>query len=330
MAEPASPAVALVIPNFNGAELLRNNLPSVLAAAAAYPGAAEVIVVDDASKDASLAVLAADFPTVRRIAHGDNRGFAEAIRSGVEAAQAEWLVLLNSDVRPEPGFLAPLVRHLAEPEVFSVTPLVLDPAGRPLEESWRCYRLRGGRLRPVRRPGWVPARPVATLFNSGGSVALRKSRFLELGGFQPIFRPFYSEDADLGIRAWRRGWRNLLEPAARVVHDHTGSSIDSNVPSARVQAVRRRNRLLLEWMHLPARDLALRLVPGYAVQALGRLLRLDRVYFAGWRAALRRLPEALRLRAEVERESVLGFWEAMAAIERSAAEADAAERRPAA
>jgi GT2 family glycosyltransferase len=320
MAELSCPAVTIVIPNFNGARLLGRNLPSVLESAKRYPGECRVIVVDDNSKDDSIRVMESGFPQVQLVRHSMNRGFSEAIRSGVEAAVTELLVFLNSDVRPDPEFLAPLVGHLQKPDIFSVTPLVVDGEGHPTEESWRCYRIRRGRFRAVRARGFVPRSAIETLFASGGSMALRKSRFMELGGFLPIFKPFYSEDSDLGIRAWRRGWRSLFEPGSRVVHDHRGSSINENVPSARVRKVRRRNQFLLEWIHVPARNIAFALAPGYLLQALGRLLRLDWVYFAGLLAALRRVPEALRIRAEIERMSVLGFWEVMDSIERSKAE----------
>ena len=59
------PSVSIIIPNYNGAELLRANVPSVLRSAEAYPGSCEVIVVDDASADDSFEVLTGEFPTVR-------------------------------------------------------------------------------------------------------------------------------------------------------------------------------------------------------------------------------------------------------------------------
>lgn len=320
MIDSSLPPVTLIIPNFNGAELLRGNLPGVMKAADSYPGGCAVIVVDDKSGDNSIEVLKSEFPGVQLVAHEKNRGFSEAIRSGVEASETEFLIFLNSDVRPDPDFIAPLIRHFERPEIFSVTPLVVDEGGRPTEESWRCYRIRRGRFRALKGRGFIPRTPIETLFASGGSMAVRKSRFLALGGFLPIFKPFYSEDSDLGIRAWRRGWRSLFEPASRVVHDHRSSSIKENIPSPRVRKTRRRNQFLLEWLHIPARELWLSLLPGYGLQALGRLLKLDWVYFAGLFAALRRLPEALRIRADIERTSVLGFWEIMDSIERSKAE----------
>lgn len=321
MTEESLPPVSLIIPNFNGADLLCKNLPAVLAAAQQYGGPWEVLVVDDASRDASLQVLVAEFPAVTPIVHERNQGFAAAVHSGVAAAAHDCLILLNSDVRPDPDFIRPLVQHLADPQVFSVTPLVVDGEERPGEESWRCYRLRRGRLRLRDWGARIPPRFVETLFASGGSMAVRKARFNALGGFLPLFQPFYSEDADLGLRAWRRGWRSLLEPASRVIHDHAGSANSTQVAQAFVRRIRLRNRFLLEWLHVPSRDLWRSLVPGYMLQALGRLLRLDGRYFGALASALGLLPQVLKARREIQAQDRLAFWDIMARIERCLDEA---------
>lgn len=321
MTEVSFPSVSLIIPNYNGVDLLRRNLPSVLVAAAGYDGPSQVIVVDDASVDESALVLAREFPAVTCIRHAQNQGFAVAVHTGVEASVGDCLILLNSDVRPDADFVWPLVRHLAEPAVFAVSPLVVDGREEVGAESWRCYRLRRGRLRFSDWGGRVPSRPVETLFASGGSMAVRKARFSELGGFLPLFQPFYSEDADLGLRAWRRGWSSLFEPASRVIHDHAGSANSTQVAQAFVRRIRLRNRLLLEWLHVPSRDLWRSLVPGYLLQALGRLLRLDWRYFGALAGALGRLPRVLKARREIQAQDRLAFWDIMARIERSLDEA---------
>ncbi|SMF93595.1 Glycosyltransferase, GT2 family [Methylomagnum ishizawai] len=312
------PPISLIIPNFNGSALLKANLPAVLRAAADYPGTAAVIVVDDGSRDDSAALVRSEFPQVTLIEHPVNQGFAEAIHSGVAAAPTEVLVFLNSDVSPAQDFLAPLVGHFERPEIFSVTPLVLDKQGGCNEVSWRCYHLQSGRFRAMQ---WAPPaifnHPWKTLFASGGSMMLRKSMFTALGGFLPIFKPFYSEDFDLGLRAWRRGWISLLEPRSRVVHDSGSGSIKTNIAAKYIRAVRIRNHFLLEWLHLPARDIWLRLLPGYLWRSASRLVTFNWVYFAGLAGALIRLPEALRLRTEIQASATLDFWTLMADIEHS-------------
>ena len=64
------------------------------------------------------------------------------------------------------------------------------------------------------------SKPGPTLFASGGHSAYRRDRFLEMGGFDPLFAPFYWEDVDLCYRAWKRGWKILFEPRSAVLHDH--------------------------------------------------------------------------------------------------------------
>ena len=316
--DKAHPAVTIIIPNYNGANLLRKNLPAVQLAASTYPGDCHVIVVDDASTDDSVLTLGREFAGVETVCHDINRGFAESIHSGVRAARTDCLIFLNSDVRPDADFMAPLMEHLQQPDIFSVTPLVLDGAGQITEEAWRCYEIRRGRLRLVRRKEYVPSTFVETLFASGGSCALRKDRFLALGGFASIFKPFYCEDTDLGLRAWKQGWRSLFEPNSRVIHDHVGSSINANVPSARIRRTRRRNQFLLEWIHLPSADIFRKLLPGYVLQALGRMLRLDLVYLGGLIAALQRMPEVRRLRTEIGTTQIISFADIMDSIQASA------------
>ena len=102
-------AVTVVIPNYNGAHLLERNLPSVLACIAADRLPARVVVVDDGSRDKSLQVLQQRFPAIDVIVHPENRGFSEAIWSGVQAADSELVFLLNSDVELKPGCLAGLI-----------------------------------------------------------------------------------------------------------------------------------------------------------------------------------------------------------------------------
>lgn len=306
------PEVTIVIPNFNGAALLQRNLPSVLAAAYAYGPATPVIVVDDGSSDESLAVLREHFPQVRVVVHERNKGFAEAVYSGIRAAEAELIFLLNSDVQPDAGCLDLLVAYFEELDTFAVCPVARDENGKVDRHSWNRREFRRGSLKPV---DWtleqaLEARKqgnLATLYASGGSMLLRKSMFLALDGFNPLFKPFYGEDYDLGLRAWRRGWRSYFEPQASVVHQRKGSSIKSNTRKAYVKRIRRRNKYLLEWMHLPVWQLWTRTIPLYLWQLLGEVLLLDRVNLGGFAMALPRIPAILKMRCELKRAQALSI-----------------------
>ena len=120
--------VAIVILNWNGEQMLRQFLPSVVEHSVLPPslGEAVVYVADNGSTDGSLALLAESFPTVRTIALGENYGFAEGYNKAFEHIDAEYAVLLNSDVEVTAGWLAPLVAYMdAHPRVGACQPKLM-------------------------------------------------------------------------------------------------------------------------------------------------------------------------------------------------------------
>lgn len=298
------PDVSIVIPNYNGARLLESNLPAVLNAAAAYHEHTPVIVVDDGSSDESVDILRERFPEVRIVLHTKNNGFSDAVYSGISAADTELIFLLNSDVQPDRDVMQPLAEYFGEADTFAVGPLIRDEYGRVNRHSWNIRTFRRGDLKPAdwnldqaltfRKLGKLP-----TIYVSGGSVMLRKPMFMMLGGFHPMFKPFYGEDYDLGLRAWRHGWRSYFEPSVSVIHQRTGSSIRTNIKRAYVKRIRRRNKFLLEWTHLPAGHLWAGVIPLALWQLLGELVMLDRVNVMGFCSALRRIPIVLRERRKL-------------------------------
>ena len=113
-------SASVVIPNWNGRDLLDKYLPSVIVAMSGHPDN-EVIVVDNASSDGSAEFLSTAFPNVRVIRSGRNLGFGGGSNLGMREARNDIAVLLNSDMRAEPDFLAPLLKPFSDPLVFSVT-----------------------------------------------------------------------------------------------------------------------------------------------------------------------------------------------------------------
>src|ERR1700722_3509963 len=102
-------AASVVIPNWNGRDLLEQYLPSVIAALAGNPEN-EIIVVDNGSTDGSAAFVRTAFPDVKLLALDRNLGFGGGSNAGFRAAKNDIVVLLNSDMQVSPNFLAPLVR----------------------------------------------------------------------------------------------------------------------------------------------------------------------------------------------------------------------------
>jgi GT2 family glycosyltransferase len=303
-ADLTHPSVSVVIPNYNGAAFITRTLTAVGVAVRSYPGTAEVVVVDDASTDGSVALIEGSHPDAVLVRHPVNRGFADAVHSGVERAAHDILIILNSDTEPAPDFIAPLVAPLADETVFSTSPLVFDGAGNPLFNSWPRYRLGHGRLVSCRwtlddvRARQASGRPLNGLYASGGSMAVRRDRFRALGGFLPIYKPYYSEDMDLGTRAWMRGWATRCVPESRVVHPG-GGTIKRLFRARRVRTIRIRNQLIYLALYTPRRQLLTRHAPRIALRTLTRLLRFDPTMLSGLVQAIGRRREIAATRAQI-------------------------------
>ncbi len=292
--------ISIVSPNYNGRELLRKHLPGVIEAARRETRA-EVIVVDDASRDDSVALVRGEFPSVRLVALEENVGFSRACMAGARAARGDVLVLLNSDVSVEPDFLAPLREDMADESVFAVSAVDLNSGTPEAPEELKrpCFR-RGFLVYAPRRAAGPP--PFETAFAPGGYMACRKSMFLALGGFDPIFEPFYWEDYDLCYRAWKRGWRTVVEPRSRIRHEHEAGAIATHFRRRRIKRVARRNKFLFVWKNVTSRRmLVLRHLLPMAVRLLIGWLALDFGYYLTLARALGRLRPALERRREEQR-----------------------------
>src|SRR5215831_11993561 len=116
---PDTGAVSVVIPNWNGRDLLANYLPSVIEAVRVAPRS-EIIVVDNGSADGSVEFVRETFPGVRVLALPENLGFGGGSNAGFRAAQYDIVVLLNNDMRVAPDFLRPLLDTFMDEKVFAV------------------------------------------------------------------------------------------------------------------------------------------------------------------------------------------------------------------
>lgn len=252
-----SPRVSIVVPCLDDLELLETCLPLVLDEVEARGADDEVTVVDDTGEDLLAAWVAERFPgRVRVMVREHNGGFARALLTGARVGTAELLLVLNPDVRVRRGFLTPLVEALADPEVFAVSPRVLLGGDPRRVETHQRLAVTEGRLRSlpvVPDPEDLEPRPIP--FPLGGAMLLRRDELVAAGGLDSLFEPFYFEDTDLGLSAWRQGRRILEVPASVVEHHHRGT-IGPRVPEDLVRAVIERNRLLVHWKHLDTRAAA--------------------------------------------------------------------------
>ncbi|MEZ5356784.1 MAG: glycosyltransferase [Bryobacteraceae bacterium] len=249
-AAPETAAASVVIPNWNGRDLLAKYLPSVVAAMAGHPGN-EVIVVDNGSSDGSAEFLREKFPGVRVVALPRNLGFGGGSNAGFRAAKNDIVVLLNSDMRVEQDFLAPLLAAFTADDVFAVSCQIFfsDPAKLREETGLTQGWWENGGLRVRHRIDDRVDRPFPCFYGGGGSCAFDRRKFLELGGFDGLLRPFYLEDTDLGYMAWKRGWKVLYQPKSVVYHEHRGT-IGKKFSADYIRTIVQKNFLLFAWKNI--------------------------------------------------------------------------------
>jgi GT2 family glycosyltransferase/glycosyltransferase involved in cell wall biosynthesis len=298
-ANPVPAAASVVIPNWNGKDLLEKYLPSVVEALAGNP-ANEIVVVDNGSTDGSVSYLAAAFPRVKVIALPANLGFGGGSNAGIRAAANRIVVLLNSDMRVAQDFLAPLLEGFADAAVFAVSCQIffVDPHKVREETGLTQGCWRDGSLRVRHRIDPAIDDLFPCFYPGGGSSAFDRGKFLDLGGFDPLFEPFYLEDTDLGYMAWKRGWKVLYQPRSVVYHQHRGA-IGKSFGGDRIEAVLKKNYLLFCWKNIHEwRRLAAHFFfawVGAPLSAIFGDVPLRPNAAALWRA-FRQLPQAARSR----------------------------------
>jgi len=248
--------VSIVIPTWRGRHLLEAYLPSVEEAAEAYRragcGAVEIIVVDDAGGDDTPDWLRSHYAGGLTVTvHERNRGFAAACQTGFEIARFPVVLLLNNDVRLERDCIAPLAEHFVDPRIFAVTGKLFNQSGDAFCNGGKVGRFRRGMWSTYENydvmAGTQYDPPLLSFSAIGAFSAYDRSKFLELGGFDPLAAMV--EDVELSYRGWKRGWLVLYEPRSVAYHD-ASRTMDRRYSRRALDKLSRRSRILMHWMLL--------------------------------------------------------------------------------
>ncbi|MCX7626194.1 MAG: glycosyltransferase family 2 protein [Candidatus Sumerlaeaceae bacterium] len=287
------PEFSVIIPNWNGAAFLRRCLSATTISASASGLTHEIIVIDDASSDESVAIISNDFPNIRLIRNEKNVGFGASINKAVSLATAPLVVLLNNDLSPREQMLHELVWPLEnDPGVFAVSGKTVDwYSGEPNHVNMFAKFIDGN----FRLAYENSATLTETMFFQGGSCALRREQFLAFGGFSSIYHPGYWEDYDISYLALKSGWRILYNPKALAAHVGQGS-MKRAYGAERIRVVKLRNRLLFQWVNFsdpPVVSASCRYLPCTLAHATAQANNAEILAF---REALKKLPEVEKLR----------------------------------
>jgi len=239
--------VSIVIPNWNGIDLLKKCLSSIYDSDGFKDGKHEVLVVDDASGQDIAKSIKEEFPFTRVIRNNTNQGFGRASNRGISQARGELIVLLNNDIMVSADFLNPLKEHFKDPNVFSVSPKLYYWDKKTFNYGMHMGEFKNGYLSLWNESetgnGGRVSQTAPTIFAIGATAVFRKSDFLWLGGFDDIYRPNCWEDIDISYRAQKRGLKVLYEPKSVVYHKGAAT-----LNYARRKEIK--NELLFMWKNL--------------------------------------------------------------------------------
>ncbi len=210
----------------------------------------EVLIGDDASTDSSQEVLGQIGGPVRYFQHETNLGFLHNCNFVAQKARGRYVVMLNNDTLPLPGWLDELIQPFHDSSSVGLTGSKLLNTDGTLQEAggilWRDGSAWNfGRNRDPRLPEFNYIREVD--YCSGASIAIPKRLWDELGGFDPTFAPAYCEDSDLAFRIREQGYKVIYQPYSELIH-HEGRSHGRDVKSGiKAYQVRNQRKLFKRW-----------------------------------------------------------------------------------
>lgn len=297
--------VSIVILNWNGEEMLRTFLPSVLFCS--MDANVEICVADNGSTDNSCQLLEEEFPTVRLIRLDQNYGFAEGYNKALAEVEAEYVVLLNSDVEVTPGWLEPLISFMdTHPEVGACQPKIRSQRNRDYFEyagasGGYIDRLgypfcRGRIFDKVEQDRGQYDTEVPVFWATGAALFIRQEVYKQVGGLDGAFFA-HMEEIDLCWRMRSRGFGIYCIPSSIVYHVG-GATLNKENP--RKTFLNFRNNLLMLYKNLPAKELNFVMFQRFILDWVAASVFFLKGDFASARAVSRARKQYKRLRPRFE------------------------------
>ena len=216
--------IAIVILNWNGRQMLEQYLPSVME----HSEQAQVVVADNASTDDSLEYLRTNYPQVKLIVNDKNYGFAEGYNKALAQVDADYYIILNSDVEVTPNWITPVIELMeSDPSIAICQPKLLSFQNKSQFEyaggaggfiDFLGYPFCRGRLFATLEDDKGQYNDVCELFWATGAAMFVKSQvFHQLGGFDGDFFA-HMEEIDLCWRAKNSGYKVMYCPDSAIYH----------------------------------------------------------------------------------------------------------------
>jgi GT2 family glycosyltransferase len=266
-------SISVVIPNYNGKELLEANLPTVYhALQTSGITDYEVIISDDASSDNSVEFIKKNYPDILLVENAVNKGFSGNTNTGIFKAGKELILILNSDVVLTTEYFKPLLPYFDKPDTFGVMGLITSIGSDKIQDGAKYPDYSFGYINSFKNYLCTGQSSLYTLFLSGANALVDRAKTVELGAFSELYNPYYNEDVDLGLKAWRAGYKCYFEQKA--VCKHPISSTIKKESSKKVKIISRRNKMYMHFIHLQNAELIYFLIISF-FNTLFRTLMLD-------------------------------------------------------
>ena len=251
--------ISVVIPNYNGSILLPLILPPLFEALENAQLSYEVIISDDCSTDNSVSFLQEFFPEIILLQSKSNKGFSPTINKGIFIARYEYVLLLNSDVKLSENYFENLLPYFDDKDTFGVMGRIIGWDDDEIQDGGKYPSFHGVKIKT--NGNYIPLESkigdrLFSMYLSGANAFVSREKINMLGGFDELFAPFYVEDFELCLRAWRLGWKCYYEHNAICRHQ-TSTTIKSKSSKNFVKAIYRRNKMFLHAIHLSKNKLFL-------------------------------------------------------------------------
>lgn len=293
-------SISIILPNYNGKHLMEMYIPTAIEALNFSKVDYEIIVIDDCSTDDSVKFLKETYPDFILIQNAKNSGFSYTCNQGLAKASKDLVFLLNSDVKLTPSYFDAQFKYFENEDTFGVMGCIMNFDGQKIEDAARLPSYKGSKFKANTFYYLENTNDNAlTCYLSGANALINRNKLSLLKGFDEIYSPFYFEDFDLGLRAWKMGWKLYYEHQS-VCYHRVSSSTDKMNISNFVQITYNRNSFILQSIHLTGLRLNFWYLQLFTITLIGHLLKGQFWIFRSINNFLKKRSEIKRSRKNIK------------------------------
>jgi len=244
--------ISFIILNYNGKNILKESIPSIITAADNSPVYCDIHVIDNCSNDDSIAFLKENCPSLI-IYKATKNNFLFSYNEYLPKIDSDLVFLFNNDVKVESDFISYLLPYFEDNKTFMVTPQLRSWDGSHYTGGLNYLNMKYGIIEfshSDKKTGKDYKQPQKTFYSF--NALFDRKKVLALNGLDELYSPYTWEDVDLCYRASLKGWNNYYEPQSVVYHyeEYTINRCKPQKGKTNRRIITRRNRLLFFWKNI--------------------------------------------------------------------------------